>query len=97
MEGKKIALLSTIDALTRKLSEIYFTSSTQQHDEDHSIDDIEWERLERRGEEAKSEIYPTLIVAKTALTAFLDANQDELTAVDAQLRKLDQALIPTAF
>ena len=93
MEGKRALLISALDELIGKLGDIYFTASHQQHDEDYSIDDEEWARLEQRGENAKSEIYPALVVAEAALTAFVDANQQELAVIDAQLRKLDQGLL----
>jgi hypothetical protein len=93
MEGKKALLISALDALIGKLGDIYFTASHQQHDEDYSIDDAEWARLEQRGEDAISQIYPALVVAKTAMTSFLEANQQELAAIDTQLRKLDRDLL----
>jgi hypothetical protein len=93
MEGKKALLVSALDELIGKLGDIYFTASHQQHDEDYSIDNEEWVRLEQRGEDAKLEIYPSLVVAKATLTAFLEANQQELVVIDTQLRKLDQGLL----
>jgi len=91
--GEKALLVSALDALTGKLGDIYFTPSHQQHDEDYSIDDAEWARLEQRGEDAIAEIYPALVVAKTAMTTFLEAKQQELAAIDTQLRKLDRGLL----
>jgi Spy/CpxP family protein refolding chaperone len=93
MEGKKELLVSALDALIGKLGDIYFTASHQQHDEDHSIEDAEWARLEQRGEDAISEIYPALVLARSAMTAFLEANQQESAAIDAQLRKFDRGLL----
>lgn len=93
VEGKRTVLTAKLDELIGKLGEIYFTAAHQQHDDDHSIDDAEWERLERRGEEAKTEIYPALAAAKAAMTDVLDAGGAELKAIDEQLRELDRALV----
>lgn len=95
MDGKKLLLVSALEELVEKLGHIYFTASHQQHDEDHSISDEEWERLDKRGEDAKLEVYPALLAAKNALAAYLHANQHERDVIDGQLRKLDRGLLPT--
>lgn len=93
VEGKRAALIVKLDELIEKLGEIYFTASHQQHDEDYSIDDEEWRRLERRGEEAKAEIYPMLTAAQRAKADVMEAAGAELKVIDEQLRKLNQALV----
>ena len=93
IEIAKSDLLNRIEDMTQKLNEVHWPHHNQQHDEDHSISDADWQHMLRRSDEAKDELSDDAAALRGALSALYQAYQEHSTALNLRLREIDDLLL----
>ena len=92
-EPLKEELLKNLDSLTSILQDIHYPAHHEQHGEDYSMSDEDYATFCKRGETAKSEVYPALKIAQTTLQKYQSCLKSEQAVLVSELKKLDQMLI----
>ena len=93
VEAARGAAAEKISALVGILNDIHAPAHTDQHDEDRSISDGDWQEFLARGETAKGEVEPALRTAREAAKSIFAKMKRESTEIQDRLKKLDRALV----
>lgn len=93
VEQKKQFLIQELRSTIGILDDIHAPAHTDQHDEDRSISEENWQEFIKRGQEAKTLIKGAARKSKLAHTKLQETMDIDLEAIQSRLRKLDATLI----
>jgi hypothetical protein len=93
VEQKKQVLILELTTTIDILNDIHAPAHTDQHDEERSMSDENWQAFINRGQEAKTLIKAANKKARSAHTILQETMDIDLEAIQSRLRKLDATLI----